>query len=122
MGAFSFDWATIAGFNGNPLAAPLFTILNVFCGFALYIWGFIPAVYFLNAYHARNFPLLAKQLYLENGTLYDVTQILTDGRFDEAAYQSYGEVYLPIIYIFVYFISFAALMATFVHVGLYHGS
>ncbi|KAK8943675.1 Oligopeptide transporter 5 [Platanthera guangdongensis] len=76
IGAFAVDWSTVAGFLGSPLATPGFAIINVMFGFIMVAYVIIPLTYYNNAYHAKNFPIFSSNVYMGNGTLYNVNQIL----------------------------------------------
>jgi hypothetical protein len=52
---------------------------------------------------------------------YKVKNILTNLRFDEQKYRDYSPIYLSTTFALNYGLSFAAIAATVVHVGLWHG-
>jgi hypothetical protein len=67
-------------------------------------------------------PILSSAVWDNQGKVYDVGKILTkDFLFDEAAYNDYSRVYLPITYVLSYALQFAALTALLSHTGLWHG-
>jgi OPT family small oligopeptide transporter len=67
-------------------------------------------------------PILSSAVWDNRGKPYDVSKILTkDFLFDEAAYNDYSRVYLPITYVLSYALQFAALTALLSHTGLWHG-
>jgi OPT family small oligopeptide transporter len=67
-------------------------------------------------------PILSAAVWDNRGKPYDVSKILTaDFMFDEAAYNDYSRVYLPITYVLSYALQFAALTALLSHTGLWHG-
>jgi Na+/pantothenate symporter len=57
------------------------------------------------------------------GQSYNVTRILTsDYQFNETAYQEYSPLFLGPAFSFTYGLSFATLISTVVHVGLFYGT
>jgi OPT family small oligopeptide transporter len=67
-------------------------------------------------------PILSSAVFDNTGKPYDVTKILTpDFLFDEAAYNAYSRVYLPITYVLSYAVQFASLSALVTHTACWHG-
>jgi hypothetical protein len=52
---------------------------------------------------------------------YQVHNILTNMRFDQQKYNDYSPIYLSTTFALQYGLSFAAIVATLVHAGLWHG-
>ena len=52
---------------------------------------------------------------------YEVKNILTDLKFDQKKYNAYSPIYLSTTFALQYGLSFAAIVATVFHVGLWHG-
>jgi len=76
----------------------------------------------MNVMHSAYMPILSAAVWDNRGKTYDVSKILTpDFLFDEAAYNNYSRVYLPITYVLSYALQFAALTALLSHTGLWHG-
>ncbi|KAH0465734.1 hypothetical protein IEQ34_005837 [Dendrobium chrysotoxum] len=123
VGSFAVDWSTIAGFLGSPLATPGFAIINVLFGFCVVLYVIIPIAYWNNAYHAKNFPIFSSNVFMSNGTLYDVNKILDKSTFsfDQEKYNEAGPLNLSIFFVITYGLSFATLAATLSHVSLFHG-
>ncbi|CAL5390242.1 unnamed protein product [Camellia sinensis] len=123
LGSFGFDWSTIAGFLGSPLAYPAFAIVNVMVGFFLTVYVMIPVAYWSNAYEAKRFPLFSAKTFDFTGHTYNITRVLNQETFDlhEAAYNGYSKLYLSVFFAFTSGLSFATLAADISHVGLFHG-
>lgn len=62
LGSMGFDWSTVAGFLGSPLATPGFAIVNTLVGFFVFVYIVNPIFYWSNAYDAKKFPLFSSQL------------------------------------------------------------
>ncbi|CAN0915801.1 Oligopeptide transporter 5 [Linum grandiflorum] len=123
IGSFGLDWSTVAGFLGSPLATPLFAILNTMGGFFLFVYVILPIAYWKNTFNARSFPMLSQQTFDSSGQPYNITKILNQKEFsiDLNEYENYSKLYLSFTFAFNYGISFAAFMATLVHVALFDG-
>jgi len=67
-------------------------------------------------------PVQASHGYDNTGATYNVSAILDDTKhFDLEKYNNYSPLYLPVQFALAYGLSFAAVAAVLVHVGLYHG-
>ncbi|KAK3433640.1 hypothetical protein EUGRSUZ_D00942 [Eucalyptus grandis] len=123
IGSFALDWATVAAWNGSPLAYPGFAIINISIGFFLTLYVLIPIAYQTNAFEAKRFPLISSPVFDANGNKYNVGLVLneTNFQFNQHGYDDYSKVRLSIFFAFVYGLSFATLAATISHVALFHG-
>ncbi|KAK3433638.1 hypothetical protein EUGRSUZ_D00938 [Eucalyptus grandis] len=123
IGSFALDWATVAAWNGSPLAYPGFAIINISIGFFLTLYVLIPIAYQTNAFEAKRFPLISSHVFDANGNKYNVGLVLneTNFQFNQHGYDDYSKVRLSIFFAFVYGLSFATLAATISHVVLFHG-
>ncbi|KAK4398814.1 Oligopeptide transporter 5 [Sesamum angolense] len=123
IGSFAFDWATVAGFLGSPLATPGFAIINVLVGFILIVYIVLPIAYWSNMYNAKRFPIISSHVFDANGTKYNLSLVLNDKTFDfnRAGYDSYSKVNLSVFFVLSYGTSFATLAATVSHVALFYG-
>ncbi|KAH8919014.1 OPT superfamily oligopeptide transporter [Atractiella rhizophila] len=92
--AICLDWQYV-GSGGSAYGAlfqPIQTQLSLYVGVLICIISFC-AVYANNVWKAQNFPFLSQLLFLENGSVFDQTTILTDKfELDEA---KLAEVGLP---------------------------
>lgn len=123
IGSLGFDWSTIASYLGSPLASPWFATANVAVGFFFVMYVLTPVSYWLNVYQAKNFPIYSSDLFMSNGSLYDISKIV-DSKFhlDENAYGKYGPLHMSTFFAMTYGLGFATLSATIVHILLFHGS
>ncbi|QCE01855.1 oligopeptide transporter 1-like [Vigna unguiculata] len=123
IGSFGFDWNTVAGFLGTPLATPGFAIINILLGFGLFMYVLIPISYWNNVFDAKKFPIISSHTFDSTGAIYNVTRILDAKNFyiDMDSYNNYSKLYLGITFAFYYGLCFASLTATISHVFLFHG-
>lgn len=123
LGSFGFDWSTIAGFLGSPLASPAFAIINTLVGFFLVTYVALPLLYWSNVYDGRKFPIISHHTFDSAGQIYNISRILDkrDFHIDQVAYDGYSKLYLSVFFAFTYGLSFATLAATLSHVALFHG-
>ncbi|KAL9686873.1 hypothetical protein QQ045_031266 [Rhodiola kirilowii] len=123
IGGFTFDWAGISAYHGNPLVAPWASIVNVGVGFVMFAYIIVPLCYWrFNTFDAHKFPIFSKKLFNASGHQYDTSKILTP-QFDlnEAAYESYGKLYLAPLFALSIGSGFARFTSTLTHVALFHG-
>ncbi|KAF3773449.1 Oligopeptide transporter 5 [Nymphaea thermarum] len=123
LGSFAFDWSTVAGFLGSPLATPGFAVLNVMAGFFLVVYVMLPISYWTNSYNAKRFPIFSSHVFDQWGKPYNISRILNQKtfEFDPVGYSGYSQIHLSIFFAFTYGIGFATLAATISHVALFHG-
>ncbi|KAB1215078.1 Oligopeptide transporter 5 [Morella rubra] len=123
IGAIGFDWSTVAGFLGSPLATPGFAIINTLVGFVLVVYILVPTFYWGNVYEAKKFPIFSSHTFDSTGQRYNLTRVLNAKSFDidYVGYNNYSKLYLSTIFTFTYGLSFATLTATVSHVALFHG-
>ncbi|OWM81378.1 hypothetical protein CDL15_Pgr007416 [Punica granatum] len=123
IGAFTFDWNTVAAFLGSPLATPAFAIINVLVGFVIMVYVVLPIFYWGNIYNAKKFPIISQNVFDSEGKPYNISRILNSKTFDINLdeYNNYSKLYLSIFFAFTYGLNFASLTATISHVALFHG-
>lgn len=123
IGSFGFDWSTIAGFLGSPLATPAFAIVNILVGFFIIVYVMLPISYWSNAFEAKRFPLISSHTFDSLGNTYNISRVLNSKTFDldQEGYDNYSKLYLSVFFAFSYGLSFATLTATISHVALFHG-
>ena len=117
----SQDWTIISGYIFSPLIPPFHTIANVLGGICFFFIAVSMGIHFTGAWYSDYLPIQDYNAYDNTGNPYNVTLILTDGRFDEAKYHAYSPLYLPTQFALSYGVAFAAVAAVIVHVALYHG-
>ena len=117
----SFDWSVISGFLLSPLQTPAFAIANVGVGIIIMMLGCI-GLAFAGPESYKYLPISINANFDHFGSRYNTSRILTpDFTFDEAAYKEYSPLMLPAAFALTYGMSFATLMSTVVHVGLFYG-
>ncbi|PON31561.1 Tetrapeptide transporter [Parasponia andersonii] len=123
VGSFGFDWSTVAGFLGSPLATPGFAIINILVGFFIFVYVINPIAYWSNWYDAKKFPIFSSHTFDKTGQPYNISRVLNEKTFDldREAHNSYSKLYVSVFFAFTYGVSFATLMATISHVALFHG-
>ncbi|KAL0907747.1 hypothetical protein M5K25_022181 [Dendrobium thyrsiflorum] len=123
IGAIGLDWSTVSSYLGSPLASPWFATANIAAGFFIIMYVISPITYWLDAYHAKTFPIFSDNLFTSNGQIYNVTSII-DSNFhlDLNAYQKNGPIYMSTFFAMTYGVGFASLTAIISHVLLFHGS
>ncbi|KAF9955105.1 hypothetical protein BGZ72_004015 [Mortierella alpina] len=120
IGTIALDWSA-ASYYVQPLVTPWFAQVNILIGFILVAWIMVPWAYYTDLWKSKNYPILSPELFRENGSVYDKSEILTDNVLDEIKYASYGPVRMDSFFALTYGVGFAGLMATVVHVILYNG-
>lgn len=120
IGTIALDWSA-ASYYVQPLVTPWFAQVNILIGFILVAWVMVPWAYYTDLWKSKNYPILSPDLFRENGSAYDKSEILTDNVLDEIKYANYGPVRMDSFFALTYGVGFAGLMATVVHVILYNG-
>lgn len=118
----TFDWTQISGFNFSPLIAPWFAIANTLIGMVLFFWIVTPAIHYSGLYYSAYLPISSSGAFDNTGNSYNVSQILTpEFVLDPALYKAYSPLFLSTTFMLAYGLSFATIIATLVHVALFHG-
>ncbi|KAF3910462.1 hypothetical protein ABW20_dc0108244 [Dactylellina cionopaga] len=117
----TFDWAQIS-YIGSPIITPLWAATNVLVGLVAVMWIIAPILYYTNVFFSSYMPILSASVYDNTGKFYDVQKVLTkDFLFDENGYKAYSKVFLPITYVLMYALQFAAMTALVTHTAIWHG-
>ncbi|KAI4296464.1 hypothetical protein L6164_036420 [Bauhinia variegata] len=123
LGSFTLDWTVVSSFLFSPLISPFFAIVNVFVGYALFVWVVIPIAYWgFNVYGANKFPIFSSDLFDSQGQTYNVTAIVNNQfelNFDE--YRKLGRINLSVFFALSYGFGFATIAATITHVACFYG-
>ncbi|KAK3354904.1 putative isp4 protein [Neurospora tetraspora] len=118
----TLDWSIISGYLLSPLASPFHAIVNVVGGVTFFFVIVSLGIQYSNTWYSAYLPVQESHSYDNTGKRYDVLRILNQNlHFDEAKYHAYSPLYLPTQFALSYGLSFAAVAAIIVHVGLYHG-
>ncbi|VFQ72625.1 unnamed protein product [Cuscuta campestris] len=122
LGAVGLDWSTISSYLGSPLASPWFATANVAAGFFLVMYVVTPLSYWLDLFHAKNFPIYSNDLFQLDGSRYNTSAVINSHfALDRQAYDRAGPLYLSTFFAMSYGIGFATLSAVVVHVLLFNG-
>ncbi|KZT11134.1 OPT oligopeptide transporter [Laetiporus sulphureus 93-53] len=114
--AVCFDWNLI---SSTCLWSPLWLQLNQDIGiFFTYI--LMAGVYYGNIWKAKQFPFMSQAIFAENGSQYDQTALLTDGKFDATKYAELGPAYFSATNALYLITSNLSLGAIVTHVALYN--
>lgn len=112
----SFDWTVIN--YSSPLQLPFYSQLNQFIGVALAGFVLIPAVFWTNYKWTAYLPINSNHIFNNQGTVYKVNKILTNGLLDHDKYMQYGPPFYTAANLVVYGSFFAiypfAIVYTFV--------
>ncbi|KAK3956275.1 OPT oligopeptide transporter protein-domain-containing protein [Pseudoneurospora amorphoporcata] len=118
----TLDWSIISGYLLSPLASPFHAIANVVGGVTFFFVIVSLGIQYSNTWYSAHLPVQESHSYDNTGNKYDVHRILNGNlHFDEEKYHNYSPLYLPTQFALAYGLSFAAVAAVIVHVGLYHG-
>ncbi|KAG0346546.1 hypothetical protein BG004_001471 [Podila humilis] len=120
FGTLAFDWSAYASLI-QPLVTPWFAQANIIIGFLLVVYVMVPWAYYTNLWNSKNYPILSAKLFRENGSLYDIDQVLDDAIFVQEKYDLYGPMRMDSFFALTYGVGFAGLMATVMHVILFNG-
>lgn len=122
IAAIGLDWSSVCAYLQSPLASPWFATANIAVGFFLLMYVITPITYWLDAYHAKTFPIFSDGLFTSSGQSYNISTITDSNfQFDADAYEKQGPLYLSTFFTVTYGFGFASVSATVVHVLLFHG-
>ncbi|KKY16111.1 putative oligopeptide transporter [Diplodia seriata] len=114
----SLDWSNIST-NYNLFLTPWWTQVVMFAAFVCSCWILLPAAKFggLGQWHHQ---LMSNRLFLENGTSYPTTSLLTPQvTFNETAYQEYGPPFVSTQVLWGMFFDYAAYTSAVVWMALF---
>ncbi|KAI1777200.1 OPT family small oligopeptide transporter [Hypoxylon cercidicola] len=118
----TFDWTYVSAYLYNPLLSPTQSHVNTLIGLFLFVIITTIGITYSGALYADYLPLVTSQTYDNTQTAYNVSKILGDSfTLDVEKYHQYSPLFLSPTLALNYGLSFAALMASLVHVGLFHG-
>ncbi|EFW99104.1 small oligopeptide transporter [Grosmannia clavigera kw1407] len=117
----TLDWTIVSGYLGSPLIPPFHAIANSLFGIILFFVVVSSGLHFSNVWDSGYLPVQSSSAFANTGHKYNVTEILTDLKFDEAKYKAYSPLFLSTQFALTYGLSFAAVASVVVHVVLYHG-
>ncbi|ODV82195.1 small oligopeptide transporter [Suhomyces tanzawaensis NRRL Y-17324] len=121
--SIALDWNAIAGYVGSPLIPPVSTIATIFSSIVIIFWIIVPAIAYSNVWYSKYLPISSASSWDRFGKRYNVSRIIDRKTltFNQAAYESYSQLYLAPTFAISYGLSFAAITSTIVHTVLFHG-
>ncbi|KAI0926086.1 hypothetical protein AcW1_008352 [Taiwanofungus camphoratus] len=114
--AWCFDWNLI---TSTCLYNPLWLQINQDIG-VIFTYILMSAVYYGNLWKAKQFPFMSQAIFAEDGSQYNQTALLTDGKFDPAKYAELGPAYFSATNALYLITSSLSLGAIVTHIILYH--
>ncbi|CAL1705639.1 unnamed protein product [Somion occarium] len=114
--SWSFDWNLI---GSNCLYNPLWLQINQDIGI-IFTYILMSAVYYGNLWNAKQFPFMSQAIFSSDGSQYNQTALLTDGKFDPIKYEQLGPAWFSATNALYLITSNLSLGAVVTHVGLYH--
>lgn len=119
MGLLTFDWSMIS-YIGSPLVTPWWSEANTAVGLMICFWIIAPILYFTNSWYMQYLPMSASVTFDNTGMPYDISQIVTNGVFDESKYAAYSPAFMPATLAVAYGVAFAAFASVVVHTLLWY--
>ncbi|KAK8014368.1 hypothetical protein PG990_007664 [Apiospora arundinis] len=118
----TFDWTYVSAYLQDPLLSPTHSHINTLLGLFFFVILTTIGITYSGAIYADYLPMVTSQTYDNTQQAYNVSRILGSGfTFDVAKYKDYSPLFLPPAFALNYGLSFAALTAALVHIGLFHG-
>ncbi|KAI0918825.1 hypothetical protein AcW1_009464 [Taiwanofungus camphoratus] len=114
--ALCLDWNLI---GSSCLWAPLWLQLNQDIGIIL-TYVLMSAVYYGNLWQAKQFPFMSQAIFAQDGSQYNQTALLTDGKFDPVKYAELGPAYFSATNALYLITSNLSLGAVLTHVLLFN--
>ncbi|RFU27680.1 hypothetical protein B7463_g8662, partial [Scytalidium lignicola] len=117
----TFDWTYISSYLNDPLLAPPHALVNTLIG--LMVFFIIPTIgiAYSGTLYSDYLPLNTSTTYDNTQSTYNVSRILGPNfTFDLNKYKSYSPMFLAPTFALNYGLGFAALIASIVHVALFH--
>ncbi|KAK7932488.1 OPT family small oligopeptide transporter [Apiospora marii] len=118
----TFDWTYVSAYLQDPLLSPTHSHINTLFGLFFFVILTTIGITYSGAIYSDYLPMVTAQTYDNTQQAYNVSRILGSGfTFDVAKYKDYSPLFLPPAFALNYGLSFAALTAALVHIGLFHG-
>jgi len=94
--------------------------LNMLGGFLVVIWFICPIMWAKNVWFTQYMPMSVGMSFDNTGAPYNLSAVVTNNLFDQAKYEAYSPMYLPITYAVTYGTIFATYPAVVVHTFLWY--
>ncbi|KAI0811002.1 OPT oligopeptide transporter [Irpex lacteus] len=114
--SWSLDWNLI---GSNCLFNPLWLQINQDIGIIL-TYILMSAVYYGNLWNAKAFPFMSQAIFASDGSQYNQTALLTNGKFDAEKYAELGPAWFSATNALYLITSNLSLGAVFTHVLIWH--
>ncbi|CCK71289.1 oligopeptide transporter OPT1 KNAG_0G02310 [Huiozyma naganishii CBS 8797] len=119
----TFDYTQISqALTGSVFATPFYVVANTYASVFIFFMIVLPFLYFYNVWYAKYMPVISGTTYDNTGKSFNVTKVINpDFTINLEKYKKYSPIMVPFSYLLAYALNFAAVVAVFVHCGLYHG-
>lgn len=119
----SFDYTQISqAMTGSVFATPFWVSANTYGSVFIFFLIVLPILYFTNTWYAKFMPVISSSTFDNTQKSFNVTKIINpDYSINLEKYKAYSPIMVPFSYLLAYALNFAAVVAIFVHCGLYHG-
>ncbi|TPX17527.1 uncharacterized protein E0L32_003170 [Thyridium curvatum] len=118
----TFDWTYVSAYLQDPLLSPVHSHINTLIGLFIFMIFTTIGITYSKALYSEYLPINTSQTYDNTQGYYQPAKILGPGfTFDLEKYKNYSPLFLAPTLALNYGLSFAALTAALVHIGLYHG-
>ncbi|EJF61684.1 OPT oligopeptide transporter [Dichomitus squalens LYAD-421 SS1] len=118
MGLLSWclDWNLI---GSGCLFSPIWLQINQDIGIC-FTYVLMAGVYYGNLWRAKDFPFMSQAIFAADGSQYNQTALLTNGKFDPVKYEQLGPAFFSATNALGLMTSNLSLGATFTHVFFWH--
>lgn len=79
------------------------------------VWFMAPIMWSRNVFNSQFLPLSGSSYFDNTGAPYNASAILTDGIFDQAKYERYSPIFMPLVSALTWGAAFALYGAVIVH-------
>ncbi|SCU89503.1 LANO_0D05204g1_1 [Lachancea nothofagi CBS 11611] len=119
----TFDYTQVSqAMAGSVFATPYWVSANTCVSVVIFFIIILPILYFTNTWYAKYMPVISSSTFDNTQKTYNVNKILNpDYSINMEKYIAYSPLFVPFSYLLSYALNFAAVIAVFVHCGLYHG-
>ncbi|OSX60979.1 hypothetical protein POSPLADRAFT_1145819 [Postia placenta MAD-698-R-SB12] len=114
--ALCFDWNYI---GSSSMWQPLWFQVNSYIGIC-FTYILMSAVYYGHLWKAQQFPFMSQAIFAEDGTEYNQTALLTDGKFDPVKFAKLGPAYFSATNALGLITSNLSLGALVTHIAIWH--
>lgn len=113
----SLDWTAVSKFA--PLTTPLWATLNILMSNIIFAWVIVPFLVYYNFLNASLFPAFGVSAYTFNGTLFNLTNVISVSSSSTASSQTQAAL-LSTSRVLILFCGIAGVVSILVHFVLYY--